>query len=249
MTSHRSHRFHSPLHLGTLLGSSLVSNDMSGVPPQPAPQTPIWEWISPHHLEQLVLVCYRKTLIHLQAWGWPMGWTQYAVIHKNGQACGHTTLHQVYTAQSQHTGWASTKVFSSASSSSLVTLLYTTTDTAQSQLTGWASMKLFSSSLVTLSTFSIAERTLDQVKGRPPVWGARPSHMENISVQQASVWWGLLFSMAERQLSFMSRLRPMAFQFGDTLGTTIFCSSIKDGFLLSRRASPVEEEKPVAIQD
>ena len=101
-----------------------------------------------------------------------------------------------------------------------------------------------SSSLVTLSTFSIAERTLDQVKGRPPVWGARPSHMENISVQ-ASVWWGLLFSMAERQLSLMSRLSPTVFQFADTLGTTIFRSSVKDGFQLSRTVSSVEEEKPV----
>ena len=51
--------------------------------------------------------------------------------------------------------------------------------------------------------------------------------------------------MAERQLSLMSRLSPTAFQFADTLETTIFRSSVKDGFLLSRTVSSVEEEKPV----
>ena len=69
--------------------------------------------------------------------------------------------------------------------------------------------------------------------------------MESISVQQASGWWGLLFSMAERQLSLMSRLSPTAFQFADTLGTTHFCSSNKDGFQLSRAALSAEEEKVV----
>ena len=69
--------------------------------------------------------------------------------------------------------------------------------------------------------------------------------MENISVQQAAGWWGLLSSMAERQLSSMSRLRPMAFQFADTLGTTLFRSSVQEGFLLSRTVLSAEEEKPV----
>ena len=126
---------------------------------------------------------------------------------------------------------------------------YTITDTVQSQLTGCDSTLLFSSasssSLVALSTFPTAERTLDQVKGKFPVWGARPSHMENISVQQASGWWGLLFSMAERQLSWMSRLSPTAFQFADTLGTVLLCSSNKDGFQPSRAVLSAEEEKAV----
>ena len=69
--------------------------------------------------------------------------------------------------------------------------------------------------------------------------------MENISVQQASGWWGLLFSMAERQLSLMSRLSPTAFQFADTLGTTLLCSSNKDGFQPSRMVSSAGEEKAV----
>ena len=64
-------------------------------------------------------------------------------------------------------------------------------------------------------------------------------------MQQASGWWGLLFSMAERQLSLMSRLSPTAFQFVDTLGTTLFCSSNKDGFQPSRMVSSTEEEKAV----
>ena len=72
--------------------------------------------------------------------------------------------------------------------------------------------------------------------------------MENISVQQASSWWGLLFSMAERQLSWMSRLSPKAFQFADTLGTTLLCSSVQDGFLQSRAALSAEEEKAVVDQ-
>ena len=59
---------------------------------------------------------------------------------------------------------------------------------------------------------------------------------------QASVWWGLLFSMAKRQLSLMSRLCPTAFQFADTLGTRIFRSSVKDGLQLSRMESSVEVE-------
>ena len=69
--------------------------------------------------------------------------------------------------------------------------------------------------------------------------------MENISVQQASGWWGLLFSMAERQLSWMSMLSPTAFQFADTLGTTLLCSSNKDGFQPSRAVLSAEEEKAV----
>ena len=69
--------------------------------------------------------------------------------------------------------------------------------------------------------------------------------MENISVQQASGWWGLLFSMAERQLPLMSRLSPKAFQFADTLGTTLLCSSVQDGFLQSRAVLSAEEEKAV----
>ena len=69
--------------------------------------------------------------------------------------------------------------------------------------------------------------------------------MENISVQQASGWWGLLFSIAERQLSLMARLSPTAFQFDDTLGTTVFCSSVHDGFLWSRAVLSAEEEKVV----
>ena len=69
--------------------------------------------------------------------------------------------------------------------------------------------------------------------------------MENISVQQASGWWGFLLSMAERQLPLMSRLSPMAFQFADTLGTTLLCSSVQDGFQLSRAALSAEEEKAV----
>ena len=64
-------------------------------------------------------------------------------------------------------------------------------------------------------------------------------------MQQAAGWWGLLFSMAERQLSLMSRLSPTTFQFTDTLGTTLFRSSNKDGFLLSRVALSAEEEKAV----
>ena len=62
-------------------------------------------------------------------------------------------------------------------------------------------------------------------------------------MQQASGWWGLLLSMAERQLSLMSRLSPTAFQFADTLGTTLLCSSNKDGFQQSRAALSAEEEK------
>ena len=69
--------------------------------------------------------------------------------------------------------------------------------------------------------------------------------MENISVQQASGWWGLLFSMAERQLSWRPRLSPMAFQFADTLGTTLLCSSNKDGFQPNRAVSSAEEGKAV----
>ena len=69
--------------------------------------------------------------------------------------------------------------------------------------------------------------------------------MENISVQQVSGWWGVLFSMADKQLSLMSRLSPMAFQFADTLGTTLFRSSVQDGFLLSRMALSAEKDKPV----
>ena len=64
-------------------------------------------------------------------------------------------------------------------------------------------------------------------------------------MQQASGWWGLLFSMAERQLPLMSRLSPKAFQFVDTLGTTLFCSSVQDGFQQSRAALSAEEEKAV----
>ena len=57
----------------------------------------------------------------------------------------------------------------------------------------------------------------------------------------------LLFpvSMAERQLSWMSRLSPTAFQFADTLGTTLLCSSVQDGFLRSREVLSAEKEKAV----
>ena len=65
-------------------------------------------------------------------------------------------------------------------------------------------------------------------------------------MQQASGWWGLLFLMSERQLFWMSRLSPTAFQFDDTLGTTVFCSSVHDGFLWSRAVLSAEEEKVVA---
>ena len=51
--------------------------------------------------------------------------------------------------------------------------------------------------------------------------------------------------MAERQLSWMSRLSPKAFQFADTLGTTILCSSNKDGFQPSRAVPSAKEEKAV----
>ena len=51
--------------------------------------------------------------------------------------------------------------------------------------------------------------------------------------------------MAERQLSLMPRLSPKAFQFADTLGITLFCSSNKDGFQPSRMMSSVGEEKAV----
>ena len=66
-------------------------------------------------------------------------------------------------------------------------------------------------------------------------------------MQQASGWWGLLFSMAERQLSLMPRLSPKAFQFADTLdlGITLFCSSNKDGFQPRQMMSSVGEEKAV----
>ena len=64
-------------------------------------------------------------------------------------------------------------------------------------------------------------------------------------MQQASGWWGLFFSMAERQLSLMSRLSPKAFQFADTLGTTLLCSSNKGGFQPSRAVLSAEEEKAV----
>ena len=37
----------------------------------------------------------------------------------------------------------------------------------------------------------------------------------------------------------------MAFQFADTLGTTLFCSSNKDGFQPSRMVLSAEEEKAV----
>ena len=64
-------------------------------------------------------------------------------------------------------------------------------------------------------------------------------------MQQASGWWGLLFSMAERQLSLMPRLSPKAFQLADTLGTTLLCSSNKDGFQPRQMMSSVGEEKAV----
>ena len=64
-------------------------------------------------------------------------------------------------------------------------------------------------------------------------------------MQQASGCWDLLFSMAERQLSWMFRLSPTAFQFVDTLGTTLLCSSVQDGFLRSREVLSAEEQKAV----
>ena len=62
-------------------------------------------------------------------------------------------------------------------------------------------------------------------------------------MQQASAWCGLFFSRAKRQLSLMSRLSPRAFQFVDTLGTTFFFSSKKDGFRPSMLVSSAGEEK------
>ena len=47
--------------------------------------------------------------------------------------------------------------------------------------------------------------------------------------------------MAERRQSLMSKLSPIVFQLDDTLGTTIFRSSFKEGVRLSRAASSVEE--------
>ena len=64
-------------------------------------------------------------------------------------------------------------------------------------------------------------------------------------MQQATDCRGLLFSMAERQLSLMSRLSPTAFQFADTLATTLFCSSNKDGFQPSTMVLSTAEEKAV----
>ena len=62
-------------------------------------------------------------------------------------------------------------------------------------------------------------------------------------MQQASGWCGLFFSMAKRQLSLISRLSPRAFQFADTLGTTFFFNSKKDGFWPSMLVSSAGEEK------